>query len=40
MVGMCSLVVDVTRCNPAPGDSATLEVDPRYIRGIPVKMSE
>ena len=40
MVGMCSLVLDVTRCNPNPGDIAVLEVDPRYIRGVPVKLSE
>ncbi len=39
-IGMTGLVLDVTRCNPVPGDTATLEVDPRYIRGIPVKMSE
>ena len=39
-VGMTGLVLDVTRCNPVPGDTATLEVDPRYIRGVPVKMSE
>ena len=39
-IGMTALVLDVTRCSPAPGDTATLEVDPRFIRGIPVKMSE
>ena len=39
-MGMCSLVLDVTRCNPAPGDIASLEVDPRFIRGVPVKMTE
>ena len=40
MVGMCSLVLDVTKCDPSPGDIACLEVDPRYIRGVPVRMSE
>ena len=40
MVGMCSLVLDVTKCDPNPGDIAVLEVDPRYIRGVPVKLSE
>ena len=39
-VGMTSLVLDVTRCNAAPGDTATMEADPRYIRGIPIKLSE
>ncbi len=39
-IGMTSLVLDVTRCNASPGDAALLEVDPRYIRGIPVKMTE
>lgn len=39
-IGMTALVLDVTRCNPVPGDMATLEVDPRYIRGVPVKLSE
>ena len=39
-VGMCSLVLDVTRCNPNPGDVATLEVDPRYIRGVAIQMTE
>lgn len=39
-IGMTALVLDVTKCNPAPGDTATLEVDPRFIRGIPVKITE
>ena len=39
-IGMTSLVLDVTRCNASPGDSALLEVDPRYIRGIPVNLTE
>ena len=39
-IGMTTLVLDVTRCSPAPGDTASLEVDPRLIRGVPVKMTE
>ena len=39
-IGMTALVLDVTKCNPAPGDTASLEVDPRFIRGVPVKMTE
>lgn len=39
-IGMTALVLDVTRCNPAPGDTATLEVDPRFIRGVPVRLGE
>ena len=39
-VGMTNLVLDVTRCKCEPGDRALLEVDPRSIRGITVRMHE
>ena len=39
-VGMNGLLLDVTKCECAPGDRATLDVDPRMLKGIPVELRE
>ena len=38
--GMNSLVLDVTKCECAPGDRAVLDMDPRMLKGIPVELRE
>ncbi len=38
--GMTALTLDVTKCECAPNDLATLDADPRSIRFLPVEMRE
>lgn len=39
-VGMTATVLDVTKCDCAPGDTAVLDADPRLLRGLPVELRE
>ena len=39
-VGMTGLLLDVTKCECAPGDRAVLDMDPRMLKGIPVELRE
>ena len=38
--GMTGLLLDVTKCECAPGDRAVLDADPRMLKGIPVELRE
>lgn len=39
-VGMTATVLDVTKCDCSPGDTALLDADPRMLRGLPVELRE
>lgn len=39
-VGQTSLLLNVTRCEYAPGERAILDIDPRMLKGIPVELRE